>query len=228
MRTSIYPISLGVTRTYIVANEGVIMIDAGPPGQEALFKYRLGWLPVKPGEVKLVVLTHGHSDHVGSASEIQAFTGAKLALHQLEKDWLETAHHPFPPGVTFWGRLLSSLGGANRAKVTYPPAKVDLDLGDEGLSLEEYGIPGRVIHTPGHTLGSVSVLLETGEAFVGDLAMSTFPLRLGPGLPIFAEDIQKVKESWRRLLNLGAKIIFPAHGKSFSAEVFERALAKMD
>ena len=100
-------------------------------------------------------------------------------------------------------------------------------MGDEGLSLGEYGIPGQVVHTPGHTLGSVSVLLETGEAFVGDLAMNAFPLRLGPGLPVLAEDNQKVKESWVRLLDMGAKIIFPAHGKSFSVGVIEKALAKL-
>jgi glyoxylase-like metal-dependent hydrolase (beta-lactamase superfamily II) len=58
-----------------------------------------------------------------------------------------------------------------------------------------------VIHTPGHSSGSVSVLLETGDVFVGDLAMNGLPLRLGPGLPIFAEDLQKVKESWKMLSN---------------------------
>ena len=126
MRTSIYPVSLGFTRSYIIANEGVILIDAGMPGQGTRFQNRLAWLPVKPEEVRLVVLTHGHSDHVGSASEIQAFTGAKLCLHQLEKDWLETAHFPFPPGVTPWGRIVASIGKATTAKMSFPPAKVDL------------------------------------------------------------------------------------------------------
>lgn len=73
-------------------------------------------------------------------------------------------------------------------------------------------------------MGSVSVLLDSGEAFVGDLAMNKFPLRLGPGLPTIAEDDVKVKESWKKLLELGATTVYPAHGKPFSAEIIKKAL----
>jgi hypothetical protein len=72
---------------------------------------------------------------------------------------------------------------------------VDIVAGDEEISLVEYGIPGKVIHTPGYSLGSVSVLLENGEAFVGDLAMNMVPLRLKPGLPIFGDSLSIVKNS---------------------------------
>ena len=108
--------------------------------------------------------------------------------------------------------------------IRIPGAHVDVVLGDEGFSLAEYGISGKVIYTPGHSSGSVSVLLETGDVFVGDLAMNKFPLRLRPGLPIFAEDKQKVKESWKLLLDQGAKTIYPAHGKSFSVDTIQKAL----
>lgn len=102
--------------------------------------------------------------------------------------------------------------------VHIPATNVDLILGDEEFSLGEFGIAGKVIPTPGHSPGSVSILLETGDAFVGDLAMNAFPLRLSPGLPIFAEDLQKVKNSWKLLLDYGAKMIYPAHGSPFTAE----------
>lgn len=98
-------------------------------------------------------------------------------------------------------------------------------VGDEGLLLTDYGIPGRVIYTPGHTAGSLSVLLDSGDAFVGCLAMNKLPFRLSPGLPIFAEDIQKVKESWKHLLGLGAKTVYPGHGEPFSADIIRKALA---
>ena len=81
-----------------------------------------------------------------------------------------------------------------------------------------------MVYTPGHTLGSTSVLLNSGEAFVGDLAMSAKVMRLNPGMPIFAEDMDLVKASWKKLLDLGAKTIYPAHGKPFSAEVFRQQL----
>ena len=81
------------------------------------------------------------------------------------------------------------------------------------------------VNTPGHSAGSVTVLLETGEAFVGDLAMNAFPLRLSPGLPILAEDPAAVVRSWEALLELGATTVYPAHGKPFSADVIREALS---
>jgi len=54
--------------------------------------------------------------------------------------------------------------------------------------------------------------------------MNGFPLRIGPGLPIFAEDLQKVKESWKMLLDMGLKNIYPAHGNPFSAEIIRKIL----
>jgi glyoxylase-like metal-dependent hydrolase (beta-lactamase superfamily II) len=69
-------------------------------------------------------------------------------------------------------------------------------------------------------------LLDTGEAFVGDLAMNKFPLRLSPGLPIFAEDPAEVVRSWKLLLDHGASRVYPAHGKPFAAAVIEKAISR--
>ena len=101
-------------------------------------------------------------------------------------------------------------------------AKVDIALGDEEFSLAPFGISGKVLYTPGHTLGSVSVLLDSGNAFVGDLAMNGIPFHFRPGLPIFAEDLELVKRSWRLLLDQGAKVIYPGHGKPFRADIISR------
>lgn len=89
----------------------------------------------------------------------------------------------------------------------FPKGRVDVVLRNEGLSLVDYGIPGRVIHTPGHTSGSVSVSLETGDAFVGCMTHNSFPFRLSPDLPIFAEDLPRLRDSWRMLLEQGVETI---------------------
>ena len=80
------------------------------------------------------------------------------------------------------------------------------------------------LYTPGHTLGSMSLLLDSGEAFVGDLAMSGFPKMIGKGMPVFAEDVVAVKESWRLLLSRGARLIYPAHGNPFESRVLKKQL----
>ena len=224
MSAQIHSISLGMVNSFLIKGEKAILIDAGMPGQMRRLLKGLAAAKTRPDEIDLLLLTHGHFDHIGLAKEIVDLSGARTAIHAREKDWLETGKPPFPPGITAWGKFLIAL--MQLAPIPdLQPAKVDIALGDDGLALDEYGIPGKVVYTPGHTMGSVSVLLDSGEAFVGDLAMSAKFMRLTPGMPIFAEDVRLVKDSWQKLLDLGAKIIYPAHGKPFSAEVFRKELA---
>jgi len=224
MKVNIHPILLGFDHCYIIQCEKVIMIDGGTPKQGKGFMKALERLSLKPEDIKLIVLTHGHWDHIGSAKEIKNITGAKLALHQQEKDWLEKSLKPLPPGVTAWGRIFVKILAMFMPLVHVPATNVDIVLGDGDFPLTEYGIPGKIVYTPGHSIGSISVLLQTGDAFVGDLAMGEFPLRLNPGLPILAENMQKVRASWKVLLDQGAKTIYPAHGKPFSVDIIQKAL----
>jgi len=224
MNVNIYPIPLGIDYCYLICGKECIMIDGGTPRKASAFIKIIKKLPANPKDIQLIVLTHGHWDHIGSARDIKELTGAKIVIHKNEKDLLEKSLKPLPPGVTTWGRLFKKIMAMFMPLIHIPAAEVDMVLDDHEFSLGEYGIPGKVIHTPGHSSGSVSILLETGEAFVGDLAMNTFPLRMKPGLPIFAEDIHQVKESWKEILKRGAKVIYPAHGKPFSADIIRKTL----
>jgi hydroxyacylglutathione hydrolase len=224
MTINIYPIPLGVDQGYIIQGEGVIMIDGGAPKKAKAFIKGIDRTPIKPKDITLVILTHAHWDHIGSARDIKELTGAKIAIHRREKEWLEKSLKPLPPGVTLWGKIFAKIMAMFTPFVHLPPTNVDIILEDEEFPLGEFGIDGKVIFTPGHSPGSVSILLGTGDAFVGDLAMNAFPLRLSPGLPIFAEDVHEVKDSWRLLLDRGAKKIYPAHGNPFSAEIIRNVL----
>jgi hydroxyacylglutathione hydrolase len=171
----------------------------------------------------LVLLTHGHWDHIASLGFVLEQTGAKVAVHHNDQAWVETGTPPFPPGANSYGRGMIWL--AERIiHPKLPPVKVDIVLGDDGMSLAEYGIPGKVVHTPGHTQGSVMVLLESGEAFVGDMAMNAWFLRRTPGLPILAEDLDMVVESWKKVLPMGIKCVYPAHGRDFPADIIQKEI----
>ena len=224
MNIDIVTISLGFDQCYVLKGEGVIVVDAGQPNKGEAFVRALKTVAIKPQDVKLVVLTHGHWDHVGSAGEIKALTGAPLAMHRSEVNWLEGSLTPLSPGVTLWGRVFNALHKVFMPLVKVPAAKVDIELDDDGLSLVDYGIPGQVLYTPGHSSGSMSVLLDSGDAFVGDLAMNRFPLTLSPGLPIFADDPTAVVSSWMKLIELGASTVYPAHGRPFPISIIEKAI----
>jgi hydroxyacylglutathione hydrolase len=224
MQTQIYPLPLGFATCYLIKQEGMVLVDTGTPNQGKKFLQHLKDLSINPTDISLIFLTHGHWDHIGSANEIKRLTSSRVAINHREKDWVENATKVVPPGVGIWGSLLGTMLKTLMPLAKFPGTSVDLALDDTDFSLEPYGISGKILYTPGHSMGSMSLLLDTGDAFVGDSAMNALPMRIGPGLPAFAEDINAAKESFRLLLSRGARHIYPAHGKPFKSELLERFL----
>lgn len=223
MPIKIIDIQSGINTCYVIKEKGAIMVDGGPPKMRPTFLKRMNDSSIDPEEIQLIVLTHGHFDHVGSAKDIQELTGAKIAIHKKDSNDLEQGFSKWPKGVTSWGKISSSLfKPLLKNKMTFPTVKADIILDDSGLLLDNYGIAGRIIYTPGHTPGSVSVLLDSGELFAGCLAHNRLPFTVHPALPIYAENIELVKESWMKLIDAGAKVVFPGHGKPFSVEIIKK------
>jgi len=214
----IHSINVGITSCYLIRDKGSVLVDAGVPGKCKRFYKKFMDINIEPEKIKAIIITHCHWDHVGSLKELRGLTGAKVMVHRNEKDPLEKGELKIPPAVTRWGKTMHFLLKGLGRTITTEPNKVDVVIGDKGLSLEEYGIHGEIIFTPGHSLGSISVILDSGEAFVGDSAMNKFPLTAKPNLPIFAEDQKALKDSWKKLIESGAKMIYPGHGKPFPIE----------
>lgn len=85
MKTEIFRVKLGLNSTYLIRGKDVVMIDGGMPKKLKVFKRVLTRLEIHPSEIKLIVLTHSHFDHSGSAQEIRELTGAKIAIHESER-----------------------------------------------------------------------------------------------------------------------------------------------
>ena len=216
MTAEIFTKRLGINYIYIIKDAGCVMVDVGPSFAYSVIRDWFNLLPIKPEDIKLIILTHSHFDHAGAAADLKALTGAQIAIHESEQEMLKTGISSMPTPTTNWGRITLGLMKPVLSRFEYPGIEPDLVIGDEGMALNEYGISGKIIHTPGHTAGSISVLLEDGAAFVGCMTHNGPPFRLKPNHPIFADDLDQLWSSWKILLDQGAKLIYPGHGRPFA------------
>jgi hydroxyacylglutathione hydrolase len=220
---TLHPINLGNVSCFLLHRPGAaILVDCGNAGSEVKILEEILRLGLEPGMLKLLVLTHAHFDHAGSAGKLKELTGCRILIHRLEASRLKEGFTDLPPGTRWKAKLLVGMGRTFASRLgKYPPAEPDLFV-DQVYDLNETGFPGRVIHTPGHTTGSTVVLMEKGELIGGD---TLFGLEGKQHFPPFAEDLPALVNSWKVIRELDARIIYPAHGRSFTWESF---LAEFD
>jgi glyoxylase-like metal-dependent hydrolase (beta-lactamase superfamily II) len=89
-------------------------------------------------------------------------------------------------------------------------------------TLRRLGVQGAVIASPGHTVDSISVLLDSGDAFVGDAAANFLGFAQTRHCVVFVTDLDEYYRSWQRLIEAGARTIHPAHGRAFGVERLRR------
>jgi hydroxyacylglutathione hydrolase len=223
---SIISIPLGNSTAFVIRDrQGSILIDAGIPGREKIIIQSLQKNGVPPEEIKLVVITHVHYDHVGSLAAYLKSHPCPVAVHESEAALLRQGLVVLPAGTGAVGRFMMGyvrfFSRAFTGLTKFSPVKPDVMINRETF-LQPYGISGRILHTPGHTLGSLSILLENGTVFVGDLAFNVYPWG-GPIFPMLADDIPRLMKSWQSLLAQPVKMIYPSHGRPFPVASLRRA-----
>lgn len=214
-----------VTAVFLVYTpESAILIDAGPPGATDTILRAVEAVGVKPEALRLILITHGHIDHFGSAAALKARTGAPIAVHALDAPALEQGVNP-PESLHPVGWLMTLTGKLFKGGFGYPtqipPVEPDRTF-NAAWRLDEYGIAGQVFPIPGHTRGAVAVVLDTGEALVGDLVRGGLLLKRRPEPPFVAWDEARNRASLRELLALNVSTLYAAHGGPFSASNLRR------
>lgn len=220
------PIRFSTANAYLIpAQAGYVLLDTGDPGFTFRLFQTLARHAVAPKQIKLIILTHTHFDHIGGLWAIQAQSHAPVLVHAAEADDLATGRVTIPPGAIGPTRLLSWLGQKASPLFHFPGYRAEFVI-NEDISLAEFGLAGRILHTPGHSPGSISVILDNGAAFVGDLCPNTWYNRwlLRSHFPPYADDIEAVYASWRKLLASPARRLYPGHGAPYPAEALRREM----
>ena len=107
MRFTFQRIAVGICNCFLLRGDRTILIDGGAMGGFAAFQRKLSELKADPKEIELILLTHGHWDHITCLADIQKLTGAKIAVHKQDQFMVETGEPPFPDGVTPYGKMMA-------------------------------------------------------------------------------------------------------------------------
>ncbi len=198
-----------------------ILIDTGFPNSEKKIIRQLDAIGIRKEDISLIIISHGHIDHFGSAKELKEQFNAPILIHELDKRALQTGKsmlETLKANHKIWDIFLKSKFIKNTASPCFPDIIL---IGNEEFDLSKYGINGKIIHTPGHTPGSLSVVLEDGNAIIMDLASSgillggiIFNTRMKH--PPFHDNLEQVKNSVNHLLSLNTHLFYLGHGNPVS------------
>jgi glyoxylase-like metal-dependent hydrolase (beta-lactamase superfamily II) len=213
-------ISLDGTNCYLVkANRGYILIDTNFPFQRSKLEKALEREGCTPGNLQLIVITHGDIDHTGNCAYLREKYGARVAMHEGDtamcmKDGITRGRGEMPKDFPLPLMILWLLGGFVRFAIGQllwrkPFDRFEPDvLLEEGQNLAAYGFNAKVLYTPGHSKGSISILTDGGDLFCGDAFNNVW------GRVLTSID----KDGLERLKGLEIETIYPGHGKPFLIE----------
>jgi glyoxylase-like metal-dependent hydrolase (beta-lactamase superfamily II) len=168
--------------SYILLGDKICLIDAGVRGTAPLLQDYLRQIGRSPNEISIVLLTHAHPDHIGGCLAIKNTSSAFFSAHPADKPWIEDVEKQYRerPILNFF----ELVGG---------PVRVTRELKEGNTVSWEKGKTIRVLETPGHSPGSISLFFEEeGGLFTGDAvpAAGTIPIYVDPKVSI--QSIQKL------------------------------------
>ena len=199
---------------YVIVRDGLTLIDTGlPHGSAQILAYLKNVLQQNPAEFRTIILTHFHIDHTGNVFELKKASGAKVAIHEADADYVSGKKaRPSLKGVR--GLLMTLLGGLFFKSPDFQP---DILLKDGDT------IAGLIcIHTPGHTPGSIC-LLDPGTKvlFSGDLLRYDGVKIEGPP-PQFTPDMKRAMQLVKKIAALDFEILLSGHGVPLKAGASEK------
>jgi glyoxylase-like metal-dependent hydrolase (beta-lactamase superfamily II) len=193
--------------------DGYALIDSAVPGSAPTILDALAWLGGRSRDLRQIVLTHSHIDHMGSAADLVEATGARVLAGAVDAPTIRGTAPELPPVYTAPERalheqIMAGLSQANLRPLRHVPVDVELHDGD---TIDGWGEPIHVLHVPGHTPGGIALHLSSSSVlFPGDIvATAQGRAILGP----FNVDRSQAVASFRRLAAMEVETLCVPHGE---------------
>ena len=216
----VQPVKLGHANIYFIRTDGgYILVDTGMPNSDEKLNSAFREAGIEPGSVQLIVASHGHLDHVGSTAYARRVTGGKVLCHRSFAADLAKGRPEKATPRNLVGRLLTLMTGLMGSG--FAGVEPDIVMDDE-FDLAEYGIAGRIVHTPGHSPSSITIILDSGEALVGDMVRGTPPGEIGLGM--FYEDRELLLASLEKVVAQEPRIIYMSHGTQIDNDALRQTI----
>jgi glyoxylase-like metal-dependent hydrolase (beta-lactamase superfamily II) len=198
----------GRSNVFLLSGNGKnILIDGSRSSKWSKLKNKLNNLNIR--KIDFLILTHTHYDHAENAAKIKKTFGALVIVNKREAGYLERGENIVPHGTIFITRyFVKKFGHAYLSRLKYEPCLPDI-LVDQRLDLTDFGFNAYIIHTPGHSPGSQSIIIDDEIALTGDAMFGVFP---GSIFPPFADNDEDLIKSWGNLLDTKSYIFLPSHG----------------
>lgn len=211
----------GLANVFLIIGQKTIIVDTGLSGHTQNILTLLEENCIKKEDVSLILITHAHPDHCLNAKHLKETIGAPIAIS------VEEAHHleegTFAPVVprNFFGAMIY-----NTLRSIHQPHDKTISpevCFNKELDLNRFGVEGKAILTPGHTLGSSSILLGNGLCIAGDMLLP-FPITKRPQLSLFVEDMDLLQKSIATIINTNAKFIYFSHGNGWEIDLIRKVV----
>lgn len=221
MKTRFHTLASGITRLYLFEGEqGPVLLDTGIYVDREKFLELFAQAGVDPRELKLVIISHAHPDHYSGTQVIKGLCSASFLAHQLALETLLTGKIVgISPRNECGERFLASI---NPRKLPPHFSFTPEILISSEFDLSPYGIAGRLIPTPGHSKCNLSLLLDSGEAFVNDM-VTTSPFTEKMDLAILVDNEKELFQSIKMLLP-HTHTFYAAHGGPYSKVQVQKLL----
>ena len=208
------PYKMGTVNCYLVKTDtGFVLIDTGASNKRAELESALASAGCKPGNLDLIILTHGDFDHISNAAYLADKFGTRIAMH---KDDVGMAEH----GDMFWNRSSGNALIRILAPIFYRFRKANRFRPDiyieEGYDFSEHGFEAQALSIPGHSKGSIGLLTVGSDLFCGDLLENSGQ----PATNSIMDDSAACEASIQKLHGFEINTVYPGHGSPFPMDSF--------